>query len=277
MVVAPSRDHPGPTRPVTSVLGRFETEKPCRARVQFVSCAPSSGHCGQSACHLSRHYLRDGYTCFHWFAARGRCRIAPTVFLLSPTRRPINRLAQTSLWHLEDLRRLVVRWTLSWLAAEPFTAGLRGDDARFDALVPRIVELENRRLQDPRFAGTRAGDTLPCMAPGRLSDHDRRVLMLDRVEFGFEHFGSEHLHRRAALLAIGRTSLSRCCGAWRASCHDGVAARAAGKQNAPRPGPADDCRTCDGLRLQCRASGCGRPSSWGAAASNEYSGEEEVQ
>ena len=37
------------------------------------------------------HYLRDGYTCFHWFAARARCRIAPTVFLLSPTWRPINR------------------------------------------------------------------------------------------------------------------------------------------------------------------------------------------
>jgi hypothetical protein len=30
-------------------------------------------------------------------------------------------VAQTSLCQLEDLRRLAVRWTLSWLAAEPLT------------------------------------------------------------------------------------------------------------------------------------------------------------
>src|SRR4029077_1987813 len=32
-------------------------------------------------------------------------------------------VAQTSLCQLEDLRRLAVRWTLSWVAAEPFYRG----------------------------------------------------------------------------------------------------------------------------------------------------------
>jgi hypothetical protein len=46
-------------------------------------------------------------------------------------------VAQTSICQLEDLRRLVVRWTLSWLAAEPLTAGLGGGDAGLDALAIR--------------------------------------------------------------------------------------------------------------------------------------------
>ena len=55
------------------------------------SLAPLAGDTRPECGHLRRHYLRDGYTCFHWFAARARCKIAPTVFLLSPTWRPINR------------------------------------------------------------------------------------------------------------------------------------------------------------------------------------------
>jgi len=47
-------------------------------------------------------------------------------------------VAQTSLCQLEDLRRLAVRWTLSWLAAEPLTAGLGGGDAGLDALADKV-------------------------------------------------------------------------------------------------------------------------------------------
>src|SRR6266446_1185874 len=55
-------------------------------------------------------------------------------------------VAQTSLCQLEDLRRLAVRSTLSWLAAEPLTAGLGGGDAGFDALADKVpLELGERR------------------------------------------------------------------------------------------------------------------------------------
>src|ERR1700737_4546506 len=55
-------------------------------------------------------------------------------------------VAQTSLCQLEDLRRLAVRWTLSWLAAEPLTAGLGRGDAGLDALADKIaLELGERR------------------------------------------------------------------------------------------------------------------------------------
>jgi hypothetical protein len=47
-------------------------------------------------------------------------------------------VAQTSLCQLEDLRRLAVRWTLFWLAAEPLTAGLGGGDAGLDALADKV-------------------------------------------------------------------------------------------------------------------------------------------
>ena len=48
-------------------------------------------------------------------------------------------VAQTSLCQLEDLLRLAVRWTLSWLAAEPLTAGLGGGDAGLDGLVVTVM------------------------------------------------------------------------------------------------------------------------------------------
>src|SRR5260370_31551753 len=55
-------------------------------------------------------------------------------------------VAQTSLCQLEDLLRLPVRWTLSWLAAEPLTAGLGRGDAGLDALADKVpLELGERR------------------------------------------------------------------------------------------------------------------------------------
>jgi hypothetical protein len=70
--------------PVRSGLGHFATKKPCRARACARLLRPWQRTRGPSACHSSRHYVQDGYTCFRWFAARARCRIAPTVFLLGP-------------------------------------------------------------------------------------------------------------------------------------------------------------------------------------------------
>jgi hypothetical protein len=63
----------------------------------LVSCAPGSGHAARVRVTQSRHYLQDGYTCFRWFAARARCRIAPTVFSLSPTWREIDAILVTEL------------------------------------------------------------------------------------------------------------------------------------------------------------------------------------
>jgi hypothetical protein len=47
-------------------------------------------------------------------------------------------VAQTSLCQLEDVLRLAIRWTMSWLAAEPLTAGLGGGDAGLDALADKV-------------------------------------------------------------------------------------------------------------------------------------------
>jgi hypothetical protein len=58
-------------------------------------------------------------------------------------------VAQTSLCQLEDLRRLAVRWTLSWLAAEPLTAGLGRGDAGLDAPTDKVpLELGERAITE---------------------------------------------------------------------------------------------------------------------------------
>jgi DnaJ-domain-containing protein 1 len=89
-------------------------------------------------------------------------------------------VAQTSLCQLEDLLRLAVRWTLSWLAAEPLTAGLGGGDAGLDAFADkaiaahidatRSVERYGVASIEEMFAGFLA---LP--APGKAA-HWRQVL-----------------------------------------------------------------------------------------------------
>jgi hypothetical protein len=73
----------------------FHPSRPFAAVVAARLLRPWQRIGGPSACHSRRHYLRDGYTCFHWFAARARCRIAPTVFLLSPTWRSECPMART--------------------------------------------------------------------------------------------------------------------------------------------------------------------------------------
>jgi hypothetical protein len=59
-------------------------------------------------------------------------------------------VAQTNLCQLEHLLRLAVGWTLSWLAAEPLTAGLGGGDAGLDALADKVpLELGGRDATPP--------------------------------------------------------------------------------------------------------------------------------
>src|SRR5467141_4136268 len=66
--------------------------------------------------------------------------------LVEPDMAADQPVAQTSLCQLEDLLRLAVRWTLSWLSAEPLTAGLGGGDAGLDALADKVpLELGERR------------------------------------------------------------------------------------------------------------------------------------
>src|SRR3984893_4376361 len=61
-----------PGAPSTSPPGHFET----RGHAAQGCCAgllrPWQQTRGPSAGHSSRHYLRDGYTCFRWFAAASR-------------------------------------------------------------------------------------------------------------------------------------------------------------------------------------------------------------
>ena len=57
---------------VTSTVGHFETKKPCRVKVLCRLLRPWQRKRGPSARHSSRHYLRDGYACFRWFAARAQ-------------------------------------------------------------------------------------------------------------------------------------------------------------------------------------------------------------
>ena len=94
-------------------------------------------------------------------------------------------VAQTGLGQLEDLRRLAVRRTLSWLAAEPLTAGLSGCDAGLDALADR----DNER---PRSIVRRRFLPLTALgAPQPISDLDDYPV----PQKVFEFFG-KHLLRR---------------------------------------------------------------------------------
>ena len=113
----------------------------------LVSCAPGSGH-------ATRVRVTRAVTIFGTvtlaFVGSPHAHVAGLLRPCScePDMAADQPVAQTSLCQLEDLRRLAVRWTLSWLVAEPLTAGLGRGDARLDALTDKIaLKLGERRLR----------------------------------------------------------------------------------------------------------------------------------
>ena len=110
--------------PVRSGLGHFATKKPCRATALCSSLAPLAADT-RSECVSLKPSLCSGR--LHLLSLVCRTRTLQDCsdrVLAEPDMAADQPVAQTSLCQLEDLRRLAVRWTLSWLAAEPLTAGL---------------------------------------------------------------------------------------------------------------------------------------------------------
>ena len=109
------------------------------------SLAPWQRIRGPSACHSRRHYLRRLHLLSLVRSTRALQDCSDRV-LAEPDMATDQPVAQTSLCQLEDLLRLAVRWTLSWLAAEPLTACLGDGDAGLDALADKVpLELGERR------------------------------------------------------------------------------------------------------------------------------------
>ena len=111
-----------------AATGHFETKKPCRARVLCLSLAPLAADT-QPECVSLKPSLSSGR--LHLLSLVCRMRTLQDCsdrVLAEPDMAADQPVAQTSICQLEDLRRLAVRWTLSWVAAEPFTAGLGGGD-----------------------------------------------------------------------------------------------------------------------------------------------------
>src|SRR5689334_21183210 len=88
-----------------------------RKGAALVSCAPDSGPAARVG--VTQAVAIFGTSnCFCWFATRALQACSDRV-LAAPDMAADHPVAQTSLCQLEDLRRLAVRWTLSWLATEP--------------------------------------------------------------------------------------------------------------------------------------------------------------
>lgn len=120
--------------PSRNASSHFETKRPCRARVLRWSLAPLAAD-RRPECVSLKPSLSSGrlHLLFLVRSTRALQDCSDRV-LAEPDMAADQPVAQTSLCQLEDLRRFAVRWTLSWLAAEPLTAGLGGGDAGLDAL-----------------------------------------------------------------------------------------------------------------------------------------------
>src|SRR6267142_973948 len=130
----------------TSGLGHFQSKRPCRARVLCSSLAPPAAGTRPEWVSLKPSLSSGRLHLLSLVRSTRASQDCSDRILAEPDMAADQPVAQTSLCQLEDLRRLAVRWTLSWLAAEPLTAGLGGGDAGLDALADKVpLELGERR------------------------------------------------------------------------------------------------------------------------------------
>src|SRR5215469_17963607 len=126
-------------------MSRFHPSPPFTAVIAARPLPPGSGYAARVRVTQDCHYLRR----LHLLSLVGSTRALQDCsdrVLAEPDMAADQPVAETSLCQLEDLRCLAVRWTLSWLAAEPLTAGLGGGDAGLDALADKVpLELGERR------------------------------------------------------------------------------------------------------------------------------------
>src|SRR6516162_4697764 len=111
----------------------------------LVYCAPGSGHAAPLRVTQAVTIFRT-VTLLSLVCRSRTLQDCSDRVLAEPDMAADQPVAQTSLCQLEDLLRLAVRWTLSWLAAEPLTACLGDGDAGLDALADKVpLELGERR------------------------------------------------------------------------------------------------------------------------------------
>src|SRR6516165_11246439 len=94
----------------------------------LVYCAPGSGHAAPLRVTQAVTIFRT-VTLLSLVCRSRTLQDCSDRVLAEPDMAADQPVAQTSLCQLEDLLRLAVRGTLSWLAAEPLTAGLGGGDS----------------------------------------------------------------------------------------------------------------------------------------------------
>jgi hypothetical protein len=110
--------HPFRSMRLTSGMGHFETKEPCCAMVVCSSLAPLAADTRPECVSLEPSLSSGRLHLLSLVRCTRALQDCSDRILAEPEMAADQPVAQTSLCQLEDLRRLAVRWTLSWLAAE---------------------------------------------------------------------------------------------------------------------------------------------------------------